>query len=345
LLLAAATAAFAQSESDFEVSVADGAVTITKYTGKGGRVVIPERIQGLPVTSIGENAFYNCTSLTGVSLPAGVTSIGVAAFSGCIGLTSISIPASVTSIELDAFDGCARLVSEQSGFKVIALGGAGGRVIIDNYYTGTAAAVVIPARIGGLPVTNIEWYVFSGCIGITSVSIPASVTSIGGWAFFHCSGLTSISIPASVTSIELDAFDGCARLVSEQSGFKVIALGGAGGRVIITGYTGTAAAVVIPARIQGLPVTAIGDVAFADNKLTSVTIPNSVTTIDGWAFDENPLVSITIEANVNMVVYQDDYTGMSYWVFDNVFDYYYDINGKKAGKYTFRGGDWSYSAQ
>jgi hypothetical protein len=76
LAVCGATAAFAQSESDFKVEVANGAVTITGYTGDGGNVVIPSRIRGFPVTGIGELAFSGCIGLTSVSIPAGVTSIG-----------------------------------------------------------------------------------------------------------------------------------------------------------------------------------------------------------------------------------------------------------------------------
>ncbi|GHT79705.1 hypothetical protein FACS1894130_09240 [Spirochaetia bacterium] len=104
-----AVGVFAQSEGDFEVAVAKGAVTITKYTGSGGSVVILAWIQGLPVTSIGRYAFEGCTGLTSLSIPASVTSIGYRAFWGCIGVT-VNIPAGFTGIERDTFGSFATVI-------------------------------------------------------------------------------------------------------------------------------------------------------------------------------------------------------------------------------------------
>lgn len=72
---------------------------LTKYTGPGGDVAIPEG-----VTEIGKSAFYDCAGLTSVTIPEGVTVIGDYAFRGCTSLTSVTIPASVTEIAENAFD-------------------------------------------------------------------------------------------------------------------------------------------------------------------------------------------------------------------------------------------------
>lgn len=76
----------------------------------------------------------------------------------------------------------------------------------------TYGAITIPAKLGGLPVTRINAYAFSGCSGLTSVTIPDSVRSIGEHAFAHCSGLTSVTIPSSVTNIGTWAFSYCKSL-------------------------------------------------------------------------------------------------------------------------------------
>ena len=132
------------------------------------------------VTSIGNHAFYSCSSLTSITIPESVTSIGYSAFVGCESLTSIVIPDSVTWIGGSAFHGCSSLTS-----------------------------ITIPDS-----VTWIDWGAFHGCSSLTSITIPDSVTSIGEGAFVSCSSLTSIVIPDSVTSIGVSAFAGCTSLIS-----------------------------------------------------------------------------------------------------------------------------------
>ena len=155
------------------------------------------------VTSIGNYAFYYCTSLTSITIPNSVTSIGKDAFYGCTGLTSISIPNSVTSIGRSAFFGCAGLTSISIPNSVTSIG--------DDAFRGCTGltSITIPNS-----VTSIGYYTFDGCTGLTSISIPNSVTSIGSSTFQGCTGLTSISIPNSVTSIGSYAFRGCTGLTS-----------------------------------------------------------------------------------------------------------------------------------
>ena len=132
------------------------------------------------VTSIGNSAFFYCTSLTSITIPNSVTSIEPYAFYNCTSLTSITIPNSVTSIGNFAFSDCSSLTS-----------------------------ITIPDS-----VTSIGNYAFAYCEGLTSITIPDSVTSIGAYAFSYCSSLTSITIPDSVTSIGNGAFDNCSSLTS-----------------------------------------------------------------------------------------------------------------------------------
>ena len=132
------------------------------------------------VTSIGEAAFRDCTSLTGITIPDSVTSIGNSAFAACSSLTGITIPNSVTSIGIMAFHACSSLTS----------------VTIGN------------------GVTIIGKKAFNWCSSLTSVTIPNSVTSIGDLAFHACSSLNSITIPNSVTSIGDYAFRDCSNLNS-----------------------------------------------------------------------------------------------------------------------------------
>ena len=85
-------------QAQYNYLIDNGTITITECNCFGGAVAIPDTIDGLPVTSIGDSAFSGCTSLTSVTIPNSVTSIGNWAFSGCTSLTSVTIPNSVTSI-------------------------------------------------------------------------------------------------------------------------------------------------------------------------------------------------------------------------------------------------------
>lgn len=274
------------------------------------------------VTYIGKGAFSSCSGLTSITLPfagaelngtddthfgyifgasdyskhsdylpsklttvviTGGNFIGAFAFPGCSGLTSITIPNSVTSIDDYAFSGCTGL----TGFT-------------------------IPNS-----VTAIGSYSFSGCSGLTSIIIPNSVTSIGYYAFYGCTGLTSITIPNSVTTISHGAFSDCTGLTSiifngteeewnaikrydswnENTGNYTITFAGTkesltytlnddGVSYSVSGIGScTDTNVVIPSTYNDLPVTAISNNAFwGCSGLTSITIPNSVTSIGSYAF-------------------------------------------------------------
>src|SRR5262245_9602629 len=101
-------------QAQFNYTTNNGAITITKYTGPGGDVTIPSTINGLPVASIGDLAFYSRSfnySLTSVTISDGVTSIGWSAFENCRSLTNVAIPNSVTNIGGRAFYLCSSLTS------------------------------------------------------------------------------------------------------------------------------------------------------------------------------------------------------------------------------------------
>ena len=97
--------------SDFKYEVDDGQVTITRHKGAGGDVVIPDTIDGRPVTIIGAYAFRECFKLTSITLGNSITTIGDAAFGSCLGLTSITLPNSLTTIGYAAFAYCTGLTS------------------------------------------------------------------------------------------------------------------------------------------------------------------------------------------------------------------------------------------
>ena len=272
----------AAQSGDFTYTSTATEVAITGYTAAGGAVTIPSSIGGLPVTSIGNNAFFNRSGLTSVTIPNSVTSIGYNAFSYCSGLTSVTIPNSVTSIGNSAFYGCSALTSVIIPNSVTSIeNGAFSRC------TGLTS-VTIPDS-----VTSIGGFAFSFCSGLTSVTIPNSVTSIGESAFSNCSGLTSVAIPNSVTSIGESAFSNCSGLTSVAIPNSVTSIGNSAFSYC-TGLTG----VTIPDS-----VTSIGSSAFSYcTGLTSAAIPNSVTSIGSSAFSNcTGLTGVTIGNSVTSI--------------------------------------------
>lgn len=148
--------------------------TITKYVESDTVVVIPSKINGVTVETIGHAAFEK-SAVTSVTIPDSVTAILDRAFANCFQLTNISIPNSVTSIGFSAFEHCTSLKS-----------------------------ITLPSSL-----SFISGSLFSGCSQLTTIHIPDSVPSIQSYAFYHCRNLETIRIPVSVTLIETDAFAGC----------------------------------------------------------------------------------------------------------------------------------------
>ncbi len=283
------------------------------------------------VTSIGDYAFYGCYTFANVTIGNGITYIGEWVFAYCTSLASVNIPDSVTYIDYGAFYGCTALTSVTIGNGVISIGG----------------------------------WAFEGCTSLTSVTIGNSVTYIDEYAFAYCYSLTNITIPDSVTSIGSYAFDDCYKLIEvynlsnleitagssdygyvgyyakdvytslnsksklsvTDDGFIVYADDDAD-EYYLMGYTGKETDLTLPDSINGhsyeiyqwaftmrfaftsvsIPnsVTSIGERAFAYCiSLTSITIPDSVTNIDEEAFMYCfSLTSVTIGNSVTSIGYR-----------------------------------------
>ena len=142
-------------------------------------------------------------------------------------------------------------------------------------------------------VTSISDYAFSGCSGLTSLTIPSGVTSIGDYVFYDCSGLTSLTLPSGVTSIGDWAFYGCSGLTSLTIPSSVTSIGWSA----FSGCSGLTS-LTIPSG-----VTSIGNSAFSGcSGLTSLTLPSSVTSIGDWAFGYcSGLTSLTLPSGVTSI--------------------------------------------
>ena len=225
--------------------------------------------------SIGDEAFHGCDSLTSIVMPDSVTSIGDKAFYNCSSLKNIDIPKGVTDIGIGAFSGCRSLTNIVIPDGLTNIG--------DNTFSGCSllTGIVIPDSI-----TNIGFGAFEYCTGLTDVSIGIGVKTIGNSAFSGCSSLTKIAIPDSVTDIGYNVFKDCP---------------------IETASVPAAAIDNIPRyNLQTVIITSgesIGDEAFHGcDSLTSIVMPDSITTIGKWAFHNcSSLTSISIPAKVKSI--------------------------------------------
>ncbi len=277
--------------------ITDGEVTITGYTGSATELTIPRAIEWCPVTSIGDNAFYECKTLTSVIIPEGVTSIGDKSFMGCTSLENITIPTSVTSIGEYAFGACEVLVNITlpEGITTISNWMFWGcqklpDITIPNSVTSIGNwafmgcdsfdNVVIPEGVASIGVQA-----FAACLSLKSVTFPESLTSIGDWAFARCLYLDSISIPENVTSIGKDVFENCTfinSIVVDENNSVYDSRNNC--NALIETDTNTLLRGCVNTDIPE-DVTSIADKAFSDCRvLESITIPSSVTSIGDYAF-------------------------------------------------------------
>ncbi len=253
------------------------------------------------LTSIGYNAFRDCSGLTSVDLSGctSLTSIEDYAFNGCSGLTSISLPSSLTSIGLSALSGCSKLQPSATDQGVKYLGSEqnpylvlwdGKDITSSSYIVNSNCKVICSSA-------------FSGCDGLTSITLPSSLTNIEMSAFSGCDGLTSITLPSSLTSIGMSAFSDCAGLLESIIVEEGNTVYHSEGNCLIETESNT---LVLGCKNSIIPsyITSIGDYAFSNcSELTSIDLSNctNLTSIGEEAFSNcDGLTSIDLGNCTNL---------------------------------------------
>ena len=274
-------------------------------------VRIPSTYQGIAVTGIRWNAFWNCSSIISVIIPDGVTEIGGSAFGGCINLSSIVIPDSVTDIGSMAFSGCNNLIRVSVPNSVKSIGYQA------FYLCDQLEEVFLSAS-----VTRIDDMAFAQCPSLKAISvdannpyycsdeygvlfdkaktmlicapgalseaytIPDSVTRVAAYAFMYAD-VIGMNIPASVTDLGEYAFAGCTELLSIHVDENNQHYSSDDYGVLFNKEK--TELISVPGKMQGaytIPngVTEIGEFAFHMCILDEILLPNSLITIGEWAF-------------------------------------------------------------
>lgn len=262
---------------DYQYTLIGSNATITAYTGIGGDITVPTTIDTFTVTGIGDNAFYSCTSLTGVTIPDSVTSIGNNAFSSCTSLNNVIIGKGVTSIGDNVFNACNSLIKVTIPDNVTSIGEGA-----FSFCTSLTNAII------GKGVTSIGNNIFNSCTSLTTIDVSAynQVYFSNGGVLYNKSKTTLISypvgkidssftVPNGVTSIDNGAFSYCPKLISLTIPYGVTSIG----------YSAFSSCTSLESIIIPDSVINIGDGAFDScTSLASVTIPNGVTSIGSAPF-------------------------------------------------------------
>jgi hypothetical protein len=239
-------------------------ITITGTEEFSSAFSIPDSIDGLTVTGIGDGALAGA-GFTNLTIPASVTSIGFLAFSSCTNLSSLTILGVVTNFGGGAFYGCTSLTNVSLADGITSIGPPS-----DPYPN------------AGL---------FYNCYNLASINLPASVTNIGPGSFYRCSNLSSIVIPGRVTSIGDQAFYGCARLTNLILPGSVASIGESAFQAC------NLSSVTIPDSVTNLGITAFSQC----DGLTNFILGNGVTSISGGLFSQTGLTSVTIPGTITSI--------------------------------------------
>lgn len=272
--------------------------------------------------TIEKSAFGYCRNLSEVKLPASLTTIQSYVFNGCSALKTVFYDGSLAqwnhiTANKDADNdadkdvlgySCPSLVTGDYTAQFISVKDdpfayPPPKTVTITKYTGKESTVILPSKISSWPVTKIGEDAFQDNTTITSVTIPDSVTEIGSNAFAGCTNLTSVNYAGNWSNLTIQSGNPAVQDAANAPLFDFeFTLDNTAAIVTNYKYNGAAADVTIPSRYQGKPVTTIGHAAFFNSAVTSVTIPDSVTSISDDAFVNCPqLTNISIPNSVTYI--------------------------------------------
>ena len=316
-----------------EIQIPDSVDTIGSgaffYCQDLERITLPSALQTLSSVT-----FYGCAALSEVTFPASLKTIESSVFDGCRNLSEVKLPASLTAIQSSVFHRCsAKTVFYDGSLEqwnhITAdndvLGYSCPSLVTDDYtaqfipvmddaypppktvtitkYTGKESTVILPSTINSWHVTKIGEDAFQDNTTITSVTIPANVTEIGSNAFAGCTNLTRVNYEGDWSNLTIQSGNPAVQDAANEQLFN-FEFTPDNTAVIVTNYKckGTAADVTIPSCYKGKPVTAINNAAFPNSAVTSVTIPDSITSIPDAAFVNcSQLTNISIPNSVTYI--------------------------------------------
>lgn len=295
-----------------------------------GSLTVPETLNGIPVTAIGDKAFSQCYYLTDVTLPEGITHIGDFAFEDCTDIETLTIPGTVTSMGCNPFIGTTihlqlagsntaleqqgaflldretkRLICFQSSPEgteedpaplVIS---TGTREIGDYAFSHSdAVQVVLPAG-----VQKIGQCAFQRCLSLQSVTLPAGLTDIGDHAFQRCSKLEEVNLPDSVTHLGRNPFAGSPVTLSLSASHPALELRAdvlierSTGKLLSFPCVGSEPAYEIPVDIRE-----IGEFAFAYCKdLFTLTVPANVEIAENAFYRNEAIEEVTLPEGLTVI--------------------------------------------
>ena len=241
---------------------------ISKYTGNAEELVIPDTIEGYPVTMIEHEVFSNCTSLESVTIGKNVNFIQYGAFMGCTNLSEIKILGTVTSLQEDVFLNTAFYNNEanwENGVLYIDGHTIKAKDTLSGSYTLKDSTKVL------------AWGSFRGCGELTEIIIPDSVTVIGKSSFFGCSKLSKVDMSENIVSMGYLAFMNTAFYDDKnnwENGCLYL------GKYLLAAESWEAVNVTVKEGTELIAVSAF----FECGELETITFPESVKYINQEAF-------------------------------------------------------------